>query len=83
MGIKSTGRKIVQVTLRGEALWRALRYENAKAFQRDRARGLVPIPLYPIPGQGRAYYALRADVEKFLAEKKQRAAAGKEGSSMS
>lgn len=53
--------------LRGEALWRTLGFKNEKAFQRARASGKVGVPLYPIPEQSRGVYALKADVQRYLA----------------
>lgn len=56
--------------LQGDALWKALGFANAKAFQRARARGDVSIPLYPIPGQSRGVFAKREDVERWRAERR-------------
>jgi hypothetical protein len=69
--------------LRGEALWRALGFKNEKAFQRARVAGKIPIPLYPVPQQSRGVYALKADVEDFLAKQRKAADKPEEGSSMS
>jgi hypothetical protein len=69
--------------LRGEALWRALGFKNEKAFQRARASGKIPVPLYPVPQQSRGVYALKADVEDFLAKQRKAADKPKEGSPMS
>lgn len=55
--------------LQGDALWKALGFANAKAFQRARARGDLSIPLYPIPGQSRGVFAKREDVERWRAER--------------
>jgi hypothetical protein len=53
-------------TLRGEALWRALGFASERSFQRAKASGQIPVPLYPIFGQSRGVYALRSDVERHL-----------------
>ena len=69
--------------LQGEALWKALGYANAKAFQRARARGEVSIPLYPVPGQSRGVFAKREDVERWRAEHRPEDQSDKEGAAMS
>lgn len=68
-------------SLRGEALWRALGFRSERSFQRAKEAGKIAVPLYPILGQSRGVYALRADVEKHR-EKIRRAPRG-EGTDMS
>ena len=73
-----TGPLAASRTLRGEALWRALGYTNAKAFQRATAAGKVSITLCPIPGQARGAYVLHADLPRMLKLLNWRAAAAVE-----
>ena len=72
-----------RAVLRGEALWRALGFKNEKAFQRARAAGKIAVRFYPIPRQSRGVYALKEDVEDFLAQQREAADKPQEGSSMS
>jgi len=50
--------------LKGEALTKALGFSNERAFQRARKKGVIPVRLYPIPGQSSGVYATARDVEK-------------------
>jgi len=53
--------------LKGEALWRALGFNNERAFLRARTRGaLAGLRLYPVPDQSRGVYARKDDVLEFL-----------------
>lgn len=59
-------------TLQGSALWSALGYKNARAFQRAVHAGRVGVPLFPVPGQSRGWFARAEDVaqhRKAAAEK--------------
>ena len=49
-------------TLEGPALWKALGFKNARAFQRAIETGRIGIPLYPMPGQSRGWFARVEDV---------------------
>jgi hypothetical protein len=60
-------------TVRGAALWNSLGFKNERAFQRARKAGLVGVPLYPIAGQSRGWFA-RADELAAYLEKKGRPA---------
>lgn len=61
------------VALAGKALWMALGYTNARAFQRAVVAGQVAVPLFPFRGLSGSVYARSDDVEGYLAK---RAAAG-------
>lgn len=54
-------------TLQGAALWRALGFKNERAFQRAVQAGRIGIPLYPVPGQSRGWFARVDDVARYRA----------------
>jgi hypothetical protein len=55
-------------TVRGAALWRALGFANARAFQRAYKAGRIALRLYPIPGQSRGLLARRDELVAYLAK---------------
>lgn len=54
----------------GVALWRALGFRNARAFERARARGDLALQLYPMAGRARGVCARADDLEAFLKQSK-------------
>lgn len=57
--------RLAIATLQGPALWRALGFKNARAFQRAVQAGRMGIRLYPVPGQSRGWFARAEDVALF------------------
>lgn len=51
----------------GEALWRGLGYDSLRTFQRARQHGEKLPPLYPILGRPHGVYALREELDRFVA----------------
>ncbi|WP_199099127.1 hypothetical protein [Dyella sp. ASV21] len=57
--------RLAIATLQGSALWKALGFKNARAFQRAVQAGRAGIRLYPVPGQSRGWFARAEDVALF------------------
>ena len=53
-------------TVRGADLWRALGFDNARAFQRAHQAGRIGLRLYPIPGQSRGLMARADELAAYL-----------------
>lgn len=64
------GAFIPMARVQGAALWRALGFTSAQAFQRARRKGWARVALYPIPGQARGVYARSDELARFLAKTK-------------
>lgn len=56
--------------VRGRALWLALGFKNARAFQRAKSAGHIDLPLYPMPGQARGWYARADELADYLAKRR-------------
>ena len=54
----------------GGALWRALGFRNARAFERARTRGDMTLQLYPMADRARGVCARADDLEAFLTQGK-------------
>ena len=57
-------------TVSGRALWLALGFKNARAFQRAKSAGHIDLPLYPIPTQARGWCARADELAGYLAKRR-------------
>lgn len=57
------------VMLGGQVLWASLGYPTADAFRQAFIRGVVPVPVFPLPKR-RGKFALARDVAHWLAEQR-------------
>lgn len=57
-------------TVSGRALWLALGFKNARAFQRAKFAGRINLPLYPMPTQARGWYARADELMGYLAKRR-------------
>jgi hypothetical protein len=68
-GRATTGQRLYPAKrIGGTALWKALGFKNARAFQRARAQETIAIRLYPDLTTG-GVYALADDIARILADK--------------